>query len=63
LKLGSAQNNLGNTQAAVLAWQKYLDLAPNGDMAATVKDEITKLAAQATSTTAGVTTTTATSTP
>lgn len=51
LKLGSAQNSLGNTQAAILAWQKYLELAPNGDMASVVKDEITKLSAKATTTT------------
>jgi cytochrome c-type biogenesis protein CcmH/NrfG len=56
LKLGSAQSYLGNTEAAVLAWQKYLELAPNGDMASVVQEQITKLAA--TTTTTGATTTT-----
>ena len=60
LKLGSAQNNLGNTEAAILAWQKYLELAPSGDMASTVQAQITKLSSKATTTTtaAGATTTT-----
>ncbi len=60
LKLGSAQNYLGNTEAAILAWQKYLELAPSGDMASTVQDQITKLSAKSTTTTtaAGATTTT-----
>lgn len=66
LKLGIAQKSLGNKSAAVLAWQKYLELAPNGESAATVKDQIAKLtatttttAASSTTTTAGATTTTA----
>ena len=61
LKLGTAQNGLGNTEAAVLAWQKYLQLAPNGEMAAVVKEQIDKLSQKATTTTtaAGSTTTTA----
>lgn len=58
LKLGSAQNYLGNTEAALLAWQKYLELAPNGDMASVVSEQITKLSAKPTTTTAGATTTT-----
>jgi cytochrome c-type biogenesis protein CcmH/NrfG len=63
LKLGTAQNGLGNTGAAVLAWQKYLQLAPNGEMAAVVKEQIDKLSQKATTTTtAGSTTTTAGST-
>jgi cytochrome c-type biogenesis protein CcmH/NrfG len=61
LKLGSAQNYLGHTEAAILAWQKYLELAPNGDMASVVKEQITKLSAKPTTTTAaGATTTTTT---
>jgi cytochrome c-type biogenesis protein CcmH/NrfG len=59
LKLGSAQNYLGHTEAAILAWQKYLELAPNGDMASVVTEQITKLSAKPTTTTAaGATTTT-----
>jgi len=63
LKLGSAQNSLGNTEAALLAWQKYLELAPNGDMASVVREQITKLSAKpTTTTTAGATTTTSSGT-
>jgi cytochrome c-type biogenesis protein CcmH/NrfG len=59
LKLGTAQNGLGQTGAAVLAWQKYLQLAPNGEMAKVVKEQIDKLSKEATTTTtAGSTTTT-----
>ncbi len=59
LKLGTAQNSLGHTEAAILAWQKYLQLAPNGDMATVVKDQIDKLSKKATTTTvAGSTSTT-----
>ena len=47
LKLGTAQNSLGHTEAAILAWQKYLQLAPNGDMATVVKDQIDKLSKKA----------------
>jgi cytochrome c-type biogenesis protein CcmH/NrfG len=59
LKLGIAQQNLNNKSAAVLAWQKYLELAPNGDMAATVKEQIKALTATTTTTTSASTTTTA----
>lgn len=60
LKLGTAQNSLGHTEAAILAWQKYLQLAPNGDMATVVKEQIDKLSKKATTTTtAGATSTTA----
>lgn len=64
LKLGIAQNALGNVSATVLAWQKYLALAPNGDMASIVREQVAKLAQQATTTTttASSTTTTAGST-
>ena len=60
LKLGTAQNGLGQTEAAVLAWQKYLQLAPNGEMAKVVKEQIAKLSQKATTTTttAGSATTT-----
>lgn len=43
LKLGTAQSHLGNTEAAILAWQKYLQLDPNGEMAAVVKEQIEKM--------------------
>jgi tetratricopeptide (TPR) repeat protein len=66
LKLGIAQQSLGNKEAAVLAWQKYLELDPNGSMANVVKEQLetltattTTTAATPTSTTAGATTTTA----
>jgi cytochrome c-type biogenesis protein CcmH/NrfG len=59
LKLGSAQSYLGNKEAAVLAWQKYLELDPNGEMASVVQEQITKLSATTTTTAAGSTTTTA----
>lgn len=58
LKLGIVQNTMGNKSAAVLAWNKYLQLAPNGDNAQVVKDEIAKLTAPTTTTTAGSTATT-----
>ncbi len=57
LKLGSAQKALGNTQAAILAWQKFLDLAPNSDMATTVRGEIEKLSQPPTTTSTTATTT------
>ncbi len=55
LLLGVAQNGLGQTQAAVMAWSHYLQLDPNGDQAATVKSEIAQLTA--TTTTASTSTT------
>jgi len=60
LQLGLAQRSLGNTSAAILAWQKYLSLAPNGSQAQTIRDQIaTMTAAETTSTTAASTTSTA----
>jgi Flp pilus assembly protein TadD len=59
LLLGVAQNDLGQTQAAVLAWSHYLQLDPNGDQAQTIKDQITKLTATTTTTSSTTTTTTA----
>jgi cytochrome c-type biogenesis protein CcmH/NrfG len=58
LKLGIAQNSLGNTSAALLAWQKYLSLAPNGDMAPVIKDQVDKLSKAATTTTSTASTST-----
>lgn len=62
LKLGIAQQELGNTEAAVLAWQKYLSLDPNGDMADVVRQQIEALTATTTTTSASDTTTTVPST-
>jgi len=63
-KLGIAQNTLGNTGGALLAWQKYLALAPNGEMASVIREQVDKLSKLATTTTtiAGSTSTTAGST-
>lgn len=58
LKLGIVQQKLGNKQAAILAWQKYLELDPNGAMADTVRDQI-KVLTETTTTTAASTSTTA----
>jgi cytochrome c-type biogenesis protein CcmH/NrfG len=43
LQLGVAQRGAGNTKMAILAWNKYLELAPNGDMAETVKAQILQM--------------------
>jgi cytochrome c-type biogenesis protein CcmH/NrfG len=59
LKLGTAQRNLGNKEAAVLAWQKYLELAPNGEMASVIRDQLETLTATTTTTAAATTTTAA----
>ena len=58
LKLGIAQQRVGNREAAVLAWQKYLELDPNGDMADVVREQLEVLTST-TTTTAATTTTTA----
>jgi cytochrome c-type biogenesis protein CcmH/NrfG len=59
LQLGVAQRALGNKSAAVMAWQKYLDLAPTGDMAQVVKDGIKQLSETTTTTAASSTSTSA----
>lgn len=59
LKLGIAQQQLGNKEGAVLAWQKYLDLDPDGDMADVVREQIEVLTATTTTTAGSTTTTTA----
>jgi cytochrome c-type biogenesis protein CcmH/NrfG len=65
LKLGIAQRELGETEAAILAWQKYLQLDPNGDMADVVKEQIQTLSKKPTTTTAasGTTSDSATGAP
>jgi cytochrome c-type biogenesis protein CcmH/NrfG len=62
LKLGIAQRNLGNTSEALLAWQRYLSLAPEGDMADVIREQVELLSQSATTTTTGATTTTASTT-
>ncbi|MHB8859926.1 MAG: tetratricopeptide repeat protein [Thermoleophilia bacterium] len=43
LYLGQAAKSAGQNQTAILAWTRYLALAPTSEFAATIKDEITKL--------------------
>jgi cytochrome c-type biogenesis protein CcmH/NrfG len=64
LNLGIAQNKLGNTSAALLAWQRYLSLAPNGAQAPLIREQVDKLTklATTTTTTLGSTSTTSGST-
>jgi cytochrome c-type biogenesis protein CcmH/NrfG len=50
LQLGVAQRGAGNAKGAALAWSRYLELAPNGDMAQTVRTEMTALSAAQSST-------------
>jgi cytochrome c-type biogenesis protein CcmH/NrfG len=57
LKLGIAQKQLGETSAAILAWQKYLQLAPNGDMADVIREQLDAMIQATTTTTAGTSTT------
>ena len=62
VKLGVAQKQLGNKSGAVMAWQKYLQLEPEGDYASAVKAEIAEMTATTTTTAASTTTTAAGST-
>lgn len=43
LQLGIAERYVGNTNDAIMAWTRYLALAPEGEMAATVEAEIEKM--------------------
>lgn len=43
LMLGSAERAAGNTAGAILAWNRYLQLEPEGSMVETVKAEIARL--------------------
>jgi len=45
LKLGQAAKAAGQNQTAILAWNRYLQLAPNSEFAATIQEEIAKLSA------------------
>jgi tetratricopeptide (TPR) repeat protein len=58
LQLGLAQRSLGKASAAIMAWQKYLTLAPNGDQADAIRSAVATLSAQATTTTSAATTST-----
>jgi tetratricopeptide (TPR) repeat protein len=60
--LGRAQKSAGNTGAAILAWQKYLELAPDTKLADSVRTELEKMMAPSTTTTVAPTTTTASTT-
>ena len=63
LQLGLALRAQGNSSAAIMAWQKYLTLAPNGDQAEAIRSAVATLSAQATTTTStAATSTTAAST-
>jgi cytochrome c-type biogenesis protein CcmH/NrfG len=62
LQLGLAQRSLGSASAAIMAWQKYLTLAPNGDQADAIRSAIATLSAQATTTTSAATTSSASTT-
>jgi cytochrome c-type biogenesis protein CcmH/NrfG len=58
LQLGLAQRSSGNNSAAILAWQKYLQLEPNGDQADAIREAIATMSASATTTTTSATTST-----
>jgi len=58
LQLGSALRGAGDTKAAVLAWNRYLQLAPDGTMATTVKEQLALLTPRPNVTTVGSTPTT-----
>jgi cytochrome c-type biogenesis protein CcmH/NrfG len=51
LQLGIANRNAGNTNAAILAWTKYISLDPTGDMAKTVQTQIDQLKSSGSTTT------------
>jgi tetratricopeptide (TPR) repeat protein len=58
-KLGTAQRNLGNKEAAAMAWQRYLQLDPNGKMAPVIREQLAAMTNTTTTTVAASTTTTA----
>lgn len=53
LQLGVAERSMGNINGAILAWTRYLTLAPEGEMASTVRDAIEELKASSTTLTEG----------
>lgn len=44
LQLGQAAKSAGQNQIAILAWNRYLELAPGSEYASLIRDEIAKLA-------------------
>jgi len=44
LQLGVAERGVGNVQGATMAWNRYLDLSPDGEMAETVRAELEAMA-------------------
>ncbi len=62
LDLGIAQRGAGELGAAILAWQKYLQLDPEGDRAAAIRSALEQMTAPSTTTTIPSTTTTSVST-
>jgi Flp pilus assembly protein TadD len=56
--LGRAQQMAGKKGETILAWQKYLQLAPEGRLAETVRAQLEQLTAPSTTTTSAPTTTT-----
>ena len=57
LQLGIAERSAGNSNGAILAWSRYLTLAPDGEMAQTVREAIDQMK-PTTTTTGDVTTST-----
>lgn len=45
LQLGQAAKAAGQNQTAILAWSRYLELAPGSEYASMIRDEIAKLSA------------------
>lgn len=44
LQLGVAERGVGNVTGAILAWNRYLELDPEGQMADTVREQIEQMA-------------------
>lgn len=55
LQLGAAERGAGNVSAAILAWNRYLQLVPEGDMADTVRAELAAMSPTTTGATTGTT--------
>jgi cytochrome c-type biogenesis protein CcmH/NrfG len=60
LSLGSAERGAGNIAAAILAWNRYLQLAPDAEMADTVRAELEAISPTTTTESAASSTTTTT---
>jgi len=62
--LGKYQNALGNTGEAILAWERYLQIAPEDDrLRSKVRNDLQAMTAPTTTTTAAPSTTTSTQAP